>query len=126
MGYQFKRSDITYVPDTHADQSNAATPTFIGKVAGHPYYEGRSITSTKLGKYQKIGPATGAVNTNYTAGVQKKPPVFTNNAVASAEANAIARGPVTSHYKPSADRIDFLTLSMRHSGTPILPICYYN
>jgi len=126
MGYQFKRSGVTQVPNIITTQSNAATPTFIGKVAGHLYYEGRLIESTRLGKYQKIGSAKGAVNTNYTAGAQKKPPVFTNNAVASAEANAIARGPVTSHYTPSADRVYFLTLSMRHSGNPILPIRYYN
>lgn len=125
MGYQFKRSDIINVPDTRIDQSNAFTSTFIGKAAVHPYYEGRSITSTGRGRYQKVGSNMGTVNSNYTSGTRKTPPVFTNNAVASAEANAIKRGPNTSHYKPSADHIDFLMLSMRHSGTPILPIRYY-
>jgi hypothetical protein len=125
MGYQFKKSDIVLVPDVHRSQLHSASP-FFGRVAGNPARDGRSIETTKLGRYKKTHRTLShAVTANYTPGEQTTPNTFTTVPVASAERHAIKTHAVKTSYGPTSAQIDFLTLSLRESKAPILPIRYH-
>ena len=124
-GYQFKKSDMVLVPDVHRSQFFSEA-SFFGRVAGNPSRDGRSIATTKLGRYKNTHRTQAhATNANYTRGEHTTPNTFTTAAVASAERHAIKTNAVKTLYGPTSAQIDFLTLSLRESKTPILPIRYY-